>query len=129
MRLWQSSLSSMKRSPSTIVVFSTASSHAEATRLADTLVQEKLAACVSIVPAIHSTYWWKGKIERADEALLVIKTLPGHFDQLNKRLHALHSYTVPEVLALPVVRGGAPYLAWMQDTLISKTRRSKTKRR
>jgi uncharacterized protein involved in tolerance to divalent cations len=100
-----------------MIVFVTAPTRAEANRLAGRLVRERLAACVSVVPSIRSTYWWKGRVERADECLLVIKTLSRQFGRLSRRIHALHSYTVPEVLALPVVRGSAPYLAWMRQSL------------
>ena len=102
---------------SAIVVLVTAPTRAEASRLAKRLVRERLAACVSMVPSIRSIYWWKGQVEQADESLLLIKTLPGKFNALTKRLQAMHSYTVPEVLALPVVRGSARYLAWMRQSL------------
>ena len=102
---------------SAIVVFCTASSPMEARKLADTLVGEKLAACVSVVPEVQSTYWWNGRIEHADEALLIIKTQTQKFEALAKRIKAAHSYTVPESLALPVVKGNPDYLKWLTESL------------
>jgi periplasmic divalent cation tolerance protein len=83
------------------------------------LIRERLAACVSVVPVVHSTYWWKGKVERARETLLIIKTRSEKFARLLKRIQAIHSYTVPEILALPVVRGNPAYLRWLQQSVKS----------
>src|SRR5579864_1809215 len=101
---------------SAIVVYCTAASMKEARKLTETLVGEKLAACVSIVPQVHSTYRWKGKIERAEEAFLIIKTQKTKFKALAKRIRQLHSYTVPEILALPVVAGNPDYLKWLKES-------------
>jgi periplasmic divalent cation tolerance protein len=100
-----------------IVVFCTVSSPIEGKRLALALLEAKLAACVSLVPQVSSHYWWKGKIESGREVLLVIKTQRRLFRALSKRLHALHSYTVPEVLALPVLLGGKRYLDWLAGSV------------
>jgi periplasmic divalent cation tolerance protein len=105
---------------SAFVVFCTASSQEEARKLADALVGERLAACVSSVPGIHSTYWWKGAIERGEETLLLIKTDSKKIPGLAKRIKALHSYTVPEILALPVVKGNPDYLRWIKESLKGK---------
>src|SRR5258708_33591951 len=102
-----------KTKASAIVVYCTASSIEEARMLADVLVGEKLAACVSIVPQVQSTYWGKGQIERAGEALLIIKTQAKKFGALAKRIKEKHSYTVPEILALPVVQRNPDYLKWL----------------
>ena len=104
---------------SAIVVYCTASSLKEARKLADILVGEKLAACVCIVPQVRSTYWWEGKVERAKETLLIIKTQSGKFEALAKRIKAVHSYTVPEILALPVVKGNPDYLKWLKESTSS----------
>ena len=106
----------------TLVVYVTTSSSREARKLTNALIQERLAACVSIVPGVHSTYWWKGKVERAREALLVIKTRSEKFPALARRIQQLHSYSVPEILALPVVRGNAAYLQWLKQSLHDKPR-------
>ena len=102
---------------SAIVVYCTASSLAEARKLADVLVGEKWAACVSIVPQVQSTYWWKGQVERAKEALLLIKTQKEKFSALVKRIKSIHSYTVPEILAVPVVKGNPDYLKWLNQSV------------
>ena len=98
---------------SALVVMVTAPSKKEAGRLANTLLKERLAACVNIVSGIHSRYWWKGKIESSSEILLLIKTTEKVFPKLSKRVQALHSYDVPEVLGIPVKRGSPSYLRWL----------------
>jgi len=100
-----------------IVVFSTASSAAEAEAIARKLVEERLAACVNVVTDVRSFYRWKGKIENSPEWLLVIKSSRGRFDALRAALEKLHSYEVPEAIALPVVEGAANYLNWMEGEL------------
>src|SRR5690242_1562786 len=107
-----------KRKSSAIVTFCTVSSMQEAKKLTEALVSEKLAACVTAIPSVHSTYWWKGKIERGEEILLVIKSESKRFEALLKRIRALHSYTVPEILALPVIAGNPDYLAWLKQSLV-----------
>jgi periplasmic divalent cation tolerance protein len=96
-----------------IVVFMTAASGEEATRLADMLVGAHLAACVQILPEIESVYRWQGKIERSSEVLLLAKTTRGKFDELEREVRALHSYDTPEIVAVPVMAGSAPYLEWL----------------
>jgi len=93
------------------VVFSTATP-AEAEKLARTLVEERLAACASLVANIHSQYWWKGKIESAAETLMILKTPASRINALRRRLKALHSYTVPEFLALQVLENNPDYANW-----------------
>jgi len=100
-----------------IVVFSTASSADEAEKIARGLVNEHLAACVNVVPAIRSFYRWQGKIEDSAEFLLVIKSSRERFDSLRSSLEKMHSYEVPEVIALPIVDGAKNYLNWMDGEL------------
>jgi periplasmic divalent cation tolerance protein len=100
-----------------IVVLSTASSAAEAEVIARRLVEERLAACVNVVTGVRSFYRWKGKIEDSPEWLLVIKSSRGRFEELRAALEKLHSYDVPEVIALPVVEGTKNYLHWMEGEL------------
>jgi len=102
------------------IVLVTAPSRKEADHIAQVLVEEKLAACVSIIPEIYSRYWWQGRIENGEELLLMIKTLPKRFKSLSKRIKELHSYTVPEILALPVAEGSKAYLEWMNESLASQ---------
>ena len=96
-----------------IVVFMTAASGEEASRLAEMLVGAHLAACVQILPEIESVYRWLGKIERQAEVLLLAKTTMGKFDELEREVRALHSYDTPEIVAVPVTVGSAPYLEWL----------------
>jgi periplasmic divalent cation tolerance protein len=96
-----------------IVVFMTAANGEEATRLAEMLVGAHLAACVQILPEMESVYRWQGKIERQSEVLLLAKTTRGKFDDLEREVRALHSYDTPEIVAVPIVAGSAPYLEWL----------------
>lgn len=84
-----------------------------ASRLARGLVEKGLAACVNIVPALHSIYRWRGAIETADEALLVIKGNAAHFDAIETYIRAEHPYELPELIAVPVVAGLAAYVSWL----------------
>lgn len=99
-----------------VVCFSTASSQEEAVKIAHTLVGERLAACVNLVPGVRSIYTWNGKIEDGDELLLVIKTRRALVEKLTARVKELHSYTVPEVIAADIVGGNPDYLAWVADS-------------
>jgi periplasmic divalent cation tolerance protein len=85
----------------------------EANQIARALVEERLAACVNILPGVRSVYCWQGSMEETDEHLLIIKAPAENFAALEARVRALHSYSVPEVLALPVVAGSEPYLDWL----------------
>lgn len=98
-----------------IVVFMTASNGEEAARLAEMLVGAHLAACVQILPEMESVYRWQGKVERAPEILLLAKTTRSKFDELEREVRALHSYDTPEIIAVPVVTGSAPYLEWLKQ--------------
>ncbi len=100
-----------------IVVFSTCASQEEAEKLARLLVEQGLAACVSIVPNVRSYYRWQGAVEETAEYLLVIKSAQRQFAALSAALERAHSYQVPEVLAMPVVAGAAPYLAWIEASI------------
>lgn len=100
-----------------LVVYISAGSEEEAGRLARALVEEKLAACVTRVRSVRSTYAWKGKIETEEEELLIVKTSSARFPELAQRVRELHGYEVPEVLAVPVVDGSPAYLDWMRETL------------
>lgn len=100
-----------------IVVFSTCGSEQEARKVARGLVEKRLAACVSVTPGIRSIYHWQGAIEEESEHLLVIKSRRDLFGRLRAELEKLHSYDVPEVIALPVVDGSEAYLGWMDQEL------------
>lgn len=86
----------------------------EAGRLGRTLVEERLAACATVVPGAHSIYHWQGEIESATESVLLLKTTADKLAALEARLHELHNYTNPEFLVLPVEAGSKSYLEWLQ---------------
>lgn len=103
----------MAPTPSVCVALSTAPDGETAARIARALVEERLAACVNLVPAVRSIYRWQGRVEDDAEVLLVIKTRAERVDALGERLRALHPYELPELVALPVTAGLAPYLDWV----------------
>jgi periplasmic divalent cation tolerance protein len=101
-----------------IVVLVTCGSSKEARKIARALVERRLAACVNILPGrVQSVYPWKGKVESAKEILLVVKTTRGRFAALQRTVCELHSYDVPEIIALPIVDGSRDYLGWIADSV------------
>ena len=100
-----------------IVVFITAGNSEEAARLADMLLEQRLAACVQILPEMESVYRWQGKIERQKEVLLIAKTTKSRFDELESNVRAIHSYETPEIIALPLAAGSTPYLEWLNSSV------------
>ena len=100
-----------------IVVLTSAANGEEAARLADMLVGAHLAACVQILPEMESVYRWKGKIERQAEVLLIAKTVRSKFIEFEREVRALHTYETPEIIALPITDGSAPYLEWLSASL------------
>jgi len=105
----------MARGSEYIVVFITAASQEEARRIADILVNSRKAVCVNVVPQVHSRFWWKGKIDSADEALLIVKTKASLLDELIALVKGNHSYEVPEIIALPIIGGSKDYLNWLDE--------------
>jgi periplasmic divalent cation tolerance protein len=99
-----------------IVVMMTASSAEEAKRIAESLVNQKLAACVQILPAMESIYVWKGEVQSEPEVLVLAKTTRNNFAELERQVRALHSYETPEIIALPIVAGSQPYLEWLSGS-------------
>lgn len=100
-----------------IIVFTTTANKVEAEKISRTLLEERLIACANIVTTVASFFHWKGNVDCADECLLIMKSRRDLFAALEERVKALHSYEVPEILALPIVEGSADYLAWMCDNL------------
>jgi periplasmic divalent cation tolerance protein len=106
----------------TLVVFVTAASSDEAATIARALVEEHLAACVNVVPGIRSFFWWEGRLQEANETLLVMKTHRERYGALEARVRSLHSYSVPEILALPVESGSPDYVAWVRESVHAEGR-------
>src|SRR5262245_19480279 len=98
-----------------ILILVTAGSETEAETIAKTLVAERLAACVNLLSPMRSIYRWEGKIADDRESLLVIKTQAARFAAVEARVTALHSYQVPEVIALPIQAGAEAYLRWLRE--------------
>ena len=98
------------------ITFSTCKDARQAKQIARALVKEKLAACVNIVPGVASIYAWEGKIEEGKEVLLVIKSRAALSKKLAARVKALHSYSVPEVVTIPIASGNPDYLRWVRES-------------
>jgi periplasmic divalent cation tolerance protein len=101
--------------PDPIVVFVTCGSEEEALKIANALVEAHLAACVNLIAPIRSIYRWEGKIWDEKEWLLIIKTQKQRFEALEKRVRSLHSYSVPEIISLPITEGSSAYLNWIKE--------------
>ena len=100
-----------------IIVFSTCESKEQAETIAQTVVTENLAACVNVLPGIRSCYVWERKLTWSDEVLLLIKTTRGRFDQLQDRIKALHSYSVPEIVAVDIDDAFDKYIDWIDEAV------------
>lgn len=99
------------------IVLTTAGSAEEARRIAQALVERRLAACVNIVPQIESVYRWQGRVENATEWLMIIKTQAEAFERIRDAIRELHSYDLPECVMLKVDAGSEPYLQWINDNV------------
>lgn len=100
-----------------VIVFITCANTEEGELISRKLVEEKLVACVNTLAQVHSRYWWQGKIETAGETLLIAKTTAHLLDLIIERVKALHSYAVPEIIALPIAGGSADYLKWIGESI------------
>ena len=103
--------------PDAVVILVTAGSEAEAELIAKALVEEQLAACVNILSPVRSVYRWEGKVSDDREWLLLIKTRAERFAAVETKVKALHSYQVPEVIALPIVAGAEGYMRWLRESV------------
>jgi len=99
------------------IVFVTCESMEQASQIAETVVKEKLAACVNIVPGVRSCYVWEGKLTWSEEVLCLMKTTRGRFDQLQDRVKSLHSYEVPEIAAVPIEDVFRKYAEWVDESV------------
>jgi periplasmic divalent cation tolerance protein len=100
-----------------VIVFVTTKDKAEAEKIAQALLQEKLIACANVISPVESCFHWLGKIDTAEECLIIMKSRASLFLEIERRVKALHSYEVPEVLALPIIAGSAGYLDWVDGVL------------
>ena len=99
------------------LIYITCTDAAEAERIGAQLVTERLAACVNIIPAVKSIYWWEGAVTRGDEAVVMAKTLAAKIPVLNDRVRSLHSYTVPAIVAVPLLHVDRDFAGWMEREL------------
>lgn len=99
------------------IVLSTCGSQAEAAKIARHLVENRLAACVNVIPQINSTYRWEGKVESTQEWLLLVKTTAEKFADVCDTIRSLHSYNLPECIALSIEDGSSEYLRWIDDSM------------
>jgi len=95
------------------VVLVTASGADEGSKITSLILEKRMAACVNILPKVSSLFWWQGKIDAADEVLLIIKTRASRVKDIVDAVKSVHSYTVPEVIALPIIAGNEGYLDWV----------------
>lgn len=115
--LSRSDVTSMGTQTAYIVVLITASSQGEAYAIGKALVEGRLAACVNLVPGLQSLFWWQGRIDEQTEALLVVKTRSDLLPSLIEAVKRLHSYSVPEIIALPILGGAPDYLSWLDESV------------
>jgi periplasmic divalent cation tolerance protein len=99
-----------------VVIFVTAANKKEAEKIASALIKKKLAACVNIIENVNSLFRWQGKVDRLKEALLIVKTRKTLMNKLIKKVKSLHSYEVPEIIALPIICGDKEYLKWINES-------------
>ena len=98
-----------------VVVFVTTSGEDEAEKIAGLLLEKRKAACVSVIPRVNSRFWWQGKLDSAQESLLIVKTRAALVSELTEIVKKAHSYTVPEIVAIPIVGGNEDYLNWVDQ--------------
>jgi len=100
-----------------VVVIVTVANREEAEKIVRSLLEERLIACANIVGPISSIFWWEGKIDEAREFLVFMKSHENHFERLSEKVAEIHSYEVPEIIALPIIKGSPPYLKWLNASL------------
>lgn len=100
-----------------LLVLTTAESEAQASRIAEALVDRRLAACVNIIPRIRSVYRWQGKVETSEECLLLIKTIRAREEEVRAAIRELHAYELPEHIAVAIDTGSEEYLEWLQASV------------
>ena len=100
---------------SNCIIFTTCPDKKTANKIADALLKKKLVACANILPGVTSKYWWKGKIEKSNEVLVIMKTRRSLFGKAKRQIEALHPYDVPEILCVRIAEGSRDYLKWIKD--------------
>ena len=105
----------MMKEAGEIVIFVTASAEEEAHRIAELLLNQRKAACINIIPKVDSLFWWQGKLDSAQESLLIIKTAAPLLPEIVDLVKSVHSYEVPEIIATPIVGGNEDYLSWIDN--------------
>ena len=108
-------MSSPDHIPQFLQVFVTCQSKKEAETIALSILTKRLAACTNVISNIDSKFWWNGKIDKAGEVMVVLKTRLGNFKKIEKETKRLHSYEVPEIIAIPIVTGSKEYLWWIEE--------------
>ncbi len=101
-----------------ILIMVTCASKEEARKISGQLLRKRLVACASILPKIESKFWWKGKLDSAREILVTMKTVRSNFKKIEALIKSLHSYEVPEIIAVPIVAGSRDYLDWISRTIV-----------
>lgn len=100
-----------------LIIFCTVPDMETAQNISDHLVKEKKAACCNIIPAIRSVYFWKNELQQDGEQLLIIKTREDCYESLQMRIKELHPYSVPEIIAIPIIHGNPEYLNWVNENV------------
>ncbi len=100
-----------------VIIYVTCASKKEAERIGKMLLGEKLIACANIAGGVRSLFWWKGRIDTAAEALMIMKTTEDNFGRVRKRVRELHSYEVPEIISAPIAAGDGDYLRWIKESV------------
>ena len=100
-----------------VMVFMATATKQEAQKIVRSLLDKHLIACANIIGSVDSEFWWQGKIDKAKEFLVLMKSDEKLFEKISKTIKDIHSHEIPEVLALPIVKGWAPYLEWLNDAL------------
>lgn len=100
-----------------VIIFVTSSSSEEAGRITSSLLKKRLIACSNTIPRIESRFWWKGKIDKAKEVLILMKARDRDFPKIEKEVKRLHSYEVPEIIAVPIIAGSKEYLGWIEENI------------
>jgi len=105
----------MMKEPGEIVIFITTETEEEAHSITEQLLNQRKAACVNIVPRVDSNFWWQGKLDSAQESLLIVKTRASLLPEIVDLVKGIHSYEVPEIIALPIIGGNEDYLKWVDS--------------